>query len=86
MRTFKKCDRIFRSVLPNKNFMTPNLEGYYDNEKYVIELSSGTDWDGDKHYGVTVVDAIEKKHIRNLSNCFSSKDDAMNHINELLKS
>lgn len=86
MRTFKKCDRIFSSVLPNKNFMTPNLEGYYDNEKYVIELSSGTDWDGDKHYGVTVVDAIEKKHLWELSKSTSNKDEAMNYINELLKS
>lgn len=86
MRTFKKCDRIFSSVLPNKNFMTPNLEGYYDNEKYVIELSSGTDWDGDKHYGVTVVDAIEKKHLWKLSKSTSDKDEAMNYINELLKS
>lgn len=57
--------RIFKSVVKGKNFMTPNVDGFFRRGKYVIELSySNYNSFCGYQFGVTIVDA------RSLTRCF----------------
>ena len=72
----------FRKVLPHRNFMTPTVMGYYENETYVVELSTGTGITNDKLYGVTVVNKTDKLHDHNKSTLFDTELEALKYIND----
>lgn len=75
----------FKKVVKGENFMTPDVEEYYITGDYTVELSSGAGMDGEKIYGVTVVDTEENQHVHNLSRCLPSKKEALAYIEKLGK-
>jgi len=80
---------IFLSVLPNVNFMTPNVESYVRKGKYICEVSKGGGFDGTYMVGVTVVNAETRRHECDLSKSFTNTirkeamKDAMYYIENL---
>lgn len=80
---------IFLSVLPNVNFMTPNVEHYVRKGKYICEVSNGGGFDGTYMVGVTVVNAETRKHEYDLCKSFTyatrneAMKNAMNYIESL---
>lgn len=75
----------FRTVVKGKNFMTPTISGYWAVADYVIELSRGTDFDGNKIYGVTVVNRVTKGTENELSKMVSSLAEAKAYMKYLEK-
>lgn len=72
----ERLERIFKSVLPNKNFMTPCVVGYFKKGNYIIELSTDSvPFCGLHSYGVTVVDTDTMSHCVDLSESFSNKNE-----------
>ena len=80
-----RLEIIFKSVVPHKNFITPDVEGYFERGNYVCELSRG-EFCGIKMYGVTVVDKTTKTHCCDICKSFSgsrAKEQAMEYIDSL---
>lgn len=73
----------FRKVLPNKNFMTPNVIQYITVRDYEVELSSGNGVGGTPQFGVTVVNRVTLEHCRELCEVFDNIKSAKLYINEL---
>lgn len=74
--------QIFKSVVSGKNFMTPNIKGYYKiNDTSAIELTTGKGFTGNTLYGVTVV--LNGEHNNNLSQSFNTEYKAMDYIKTL---
>lgn len=48
------CANPPSGLFPNRNFMTPDIGGYYKLRKGYAELSGGTGIDNEPIYGVTV--------------------------------
>lgn len=74
---------IFKNIVKGKNFMTPNVIGYYKIKNGAAELSKGEGFTGSMMYGVTVVKDNEHNH--ELSQAFSSEWKAKEYINNLKK-
>jgi hypothetical protein len=70
----------FRSIVKGKNFITPDILGYYTIVDGVAELSEGDVLDNPV-FGVTVVK--NGKHDTSLSQGFSNKEKALAYIAEL---
>lgn len=75
--------QTFRRVLPNKNFMTPNVIEYITVRDYEVELSSGNGIGGTPIFGVTVVNRFTLEHCRDLCDTFDNIKSARLYINEL---
>ena len=73
----ERLSRLFKG----KNFVTPNIIGYYGNEDFAVELSTGEIFDADL-YGVTIIKKGETMY--DLNTCFRSKQAAKYYIQELL--
>ncbi len=66
-----KAREIFKSVVKGRNFMTPNVLGYYKIKNGAVELSTGKGFTDNMLYGVTVVKDNEHNH--ELSQVFYSE-------------
>ncbi len=62
----KSAQTIFRSIVKNKNFMTPDVVSFKRRGNYVFEIASG-EFMGKPIFGVTVVNVKELKHDHDLS-------------------
>ena len=90
MISVKGVTRLDRTKLPKiiveqktfkgRNFITPNVQGYYQVGKFIVELSTGKGIFTDKLYGCTVANITTGKNSDALSTCFSSLSDVENHI------
>lgn len=78
-----KAREIFKSVVKGKNFMTPNVLGYYKVKNGAAELSIGKGFTNNMMYGVTVVKDNEHNH--ELSQVFYSELKAREYIKSLKK-
>lgn len=78
-----KAREIFKNVVKGKNFMTPDILGYYKIKNGAAELSKGEGITGSTMYGVTVVKDNEHNH--KLSQSFYSEWKAMEYIKSLKK-
>lgn len=78
-----KAKEIFKKVVKGKNFMTPNVLGYYKIKNGAAELAKGEGITGNIMYGVTVVQDNEHNH--NLSQSFLSEWKAREYIKNLKK-
>lgn len=78
----KTSGHIFRSVIPNKNIITPNVIEYVTVRDYEVELSSG-DAFGHPLWGVTVVNRVTREQEFSLDNSFDNIKTARLYINEL---
>lgn len=85
----KNLERKFKSVVPHKNFMTPNVEGYFEKGDYICELSSGYIFCGLYVFGVTTINAKTMKHESEKSKSFfhcieeQAKNNALNFIHSI---
>ena len=79
----KTSGQTFRRVLPNKNFMTPNVIEYITVRDYEVELSSGNGIGGTPIFGVTVVNRVTLERCLDLDNSFDNIKTAKLYINEL---
>lgn len=75
--------QIFRSLVPNKNFMTPNVIEYITVRDYEVELSSGNGIGGTPIFGVTVVNRVTRERCLELDDSFEDIKTARLYINEL---
>lgn len=73
----------FRQVVKGENFMTPKLSGYWQSGDYQCEVSRGTGIDGQKIYGVTVVNTDTMEHDHSLSKCFPNRQQALAYVKVL---
>lgn len=82
-------EQIFKSVVCGKNFMSPNVEGYYGNSEYVCELSYGSAM-GLHMFGCTFVNkrTMERETELDTSFCETNmvvaRTSAMEYIKEIL--
>jgi len=83
LNTSDAARQEFQSVLKGKNFMTPDILGYYKIKYGSVELSTGKGFSGGTMYGVTVVK--EGIHNHELSKCVHSKNEAIEYIKTLKK-
>ena len=74
-------EQQFKKVVKGKNFMTPNVIGYYQIANGVAELSYGMGFNHRYVFGVTVVQ--NKKHNSELSDLFFDKKEAIEYIASL---
>lgn len=70
----------FRAIVKGENFITPKILDYYVTGDYLCELSQGTDFDGNKVFGVTVANAETGKHEHGLSKLWETKKKAIAYI------
>jgi hypothetical protein len=75
----------FTQVVTGFNFMTPTVSGYWQSGDYQCEVSRGTGIDGNKIYGVTVVNTDKMEHEHSLSKCFDSRAHALAYVKVLGK-
>lgn len=75
--------QIFRSLVPNKNFMTPSVIEYVTVRDYEVELSQGNGIGGTPLFGVTVVNRVTRERCLDLDNSFDNIKSARLYINEL---
>ena len=88
--TIGEIDRIFGRVYKGKpNFMTPTILEYFaiNNDKLLVELSSGKGIFSDKIYGVTVLEKTEEGYSASELTIggFYSLEEAKNYITSLSK-
>lgn len=81
----KTTSTEFTSVVKGKNFITPTINGYFISGNYIVELSRGTDFEGNRVYGVTVVDSKTMTHDREKSQLCNSLAEANAYIKQLGK-
>lgn len=72
-------NRVFNG---NKNFMTPDIERFETTENYFIEISSGSDFLGQKMIGVTVITKELEKRNELSKNC-QSEEEVREYIDSL---
>ena len=73
----------FTSVIKGKNFMTPDVNGYFISGNYICEVSHGRGFDNELIYGVTVVNGETMKAEHDLSKMFNKRKDAYNYVKVL---
>ena len=73
----------FKRVVKGANMMTPGVMGFYYQNNYAVELSTGVGFDGSKIYGVTVVNTTTKEHEYELSKMFREWGEAIEYIKSL---
>lgn len=79
----------FRKVKPIQNFLTPDVEGYFQKGNYICELSSGGEFCGKYIFGVSVINEQTMQYEEEKSKCFlhpneeQAKNDALNYIHNL---
>lgn len=73
----------FKQVVKGINFITPTVSGYWQSGDYQCELSRGTDFEGAKVYGVTVVNTDTMKPEHDLSKLFPKRGQALAYIKAL---
>lgn len=78
-----KYHQLFRSVIKGRNIMTPQFVRYAETLNYIIELSTGTGFEGEPIYGVTVVNKHTGQHEFELSDMFYSREFAEAYIADL---
>ena len=79
---------IFRKVMPNKNFMTPEVLRYETNGKnIIIELSRGKGINNQTILGLTIIKLVggQWQHIQEKSQMFQSLYKMNKYTKELLK-
>lgn len=79
----RTVERVFNEVLPNPNFMTPEVLDHIRIGDYGIELALGTGFKHEPIYGVTVINLVTKSHDKNLSKCLFSKREVNAYLLEL---
>lgn len=67
----------------SKNFMTPNIIKRFSEGLYHIEISSGTGFNNDPIYGITVLSIKDLSKQFNLSQCLHSMQEVNKYINTL---
>lgn len=73
----------FTSVVKGKNFMTPDVSGYWISGNYICEVSHGRDFNNNLIYGVTVVNGETMQAEHDLSKMFHKRKDAFNYVKVL---
>jgi hypothetical protein len=76
-------DKEFTSVVKDKNFMTPDINGYWISGNYICEVSHGRDFSNNLIYGVTVVNGETMQHEHDLSKMFTKRKDAFSYVKVL---
>ena len=74
---------VFTSVVKGKNFMTPNVTGYYDIKDGAAEISYGKGIFTDTIYGVTVV--RNGAHDCDLSKMCDTLSETFDYVESLIK-
>ena len=75
-------EQIFKSILPQENFMTTAIIEYIKNKQYVCELARCSFLDG-TIYGVTVVNIETRKHEIDLGKPCQTLQEATDYIASL---
>ena len=81
MKTRTTPGDLFRSIVKNPNFMTPQVYAYYGIPNGEVELSKGRGFMSHVFWGVTVVQY--GRHDHDLSKLVSTYDEAIEYIFEL---
>ncbi len=68
----------------NKNWLTPDIEGYFKTGKLVVELASG-EFMGEILYGATFKDTDTNQTDYDQSSSFNDKEEALQYIQHRLE-
>ena len=86
----RNLEMAFRSIVAGVNFMTPEVESYFEKGNFIAELSTSDDLFCGLHaFGVTVANTKDRKHEISMCRSFLNKDketarkNALEYINSL---
>lgn len=81
----KGADQLFREAFGGDvNFMTPNILKRGLRGGFAYELSTGTGFQNQPIWGVTLLDRRTGEHLHEQCKCFQSREAAERYIRELI--
>lgn len=72
--------QTFKSVITGQNVITPEVIRYIETRDHIIELSTGTGFNGDQLFGVTVINKHNKERVLDKDDVFYSREFAEAYI------